>query len=102
MITQGNEDKILLLDTLDLHMIRDRETYTIVSYHADPEWCMTTAAGLLSRACLIGESVYWQHVFRDSNDPTFLLVALLWHALYAWDEALETLYLHIYTLVSWS
>ena len=100
MITQGDEDKILLLDALDLHMIRDRETSTIVSYHADPEWCMTTATSLHSRTRLIGESVYWQHVFKDSNDPTFLLVAIFWHVLYAWDEALETLYLHIYTLVS--
>jgi hypothetical protein len=81
-------------------MIRDLETSTVVSYHADPEWQMTPARGLHSRVRLIGESVYWQHIFRKSIDPTFLLVAILWHAMYAWDEALESLYSHICYLVS--
>jgi hypothetical protein len=80
-------------------MVRDIETSTVVSHHPDPEWQMTPAKGLHTRARLIGESVYWQHVFRKTKDPTFFILALLWHALYAWDEALEVLYAHICFLV---
>ena len=48
---------------------------------------------------LIGQSVYWQHIFQLSPDPTFLLLIFIWHAIYAWDEALENLYSHICFLV---
>jgi hypothetical protein len=44
--------------------------------------------------------VYWQKIFQDSPDPTFLLLTFVWHAMYAWDEALEDLYAHIGQLVS--
>jgi hypothetical protein len=47
-----------------------------------------------------GQSVYWQKIFQDSPDPTFVLLAFIWHAMYAWDEALEDLYAHICHLVS--
>jgi hypothetical protein len=90
---------MLLLDVLDLHMIRQRSNSTIIAYHPDPEWRMTSAKDLQGRVRLIGESVYWQDIFRRSKDPTFLLLAILWHALYAWDEALEVLYSHICFLV---
>lgn len=36
---------------------------------------------------------------RVSRDPTFALVAMLWHPLYSWDEALENLYGQICSLV---
>jgi len=32
-------------------------------------------------------------------DPTFLLLVFIWHAVYAWDEALQHLYDHILRLV---
>jgi hypothetical protein len=37
---------------------------------------------------------------RNSKDPTFVFLAILWSALYAWDEALEALYAHFSWLVS--
>jgi len=37
-------------------------------------------------------------MFQKSSDPTFVLLTFLWHAMYAWDEALENLYTHICTL----
>ena len=36
-------------------------------------------------------------LFQKSQDPTLTFV---WDAMYAWDEALENLYEHIYSLVS--
>jgi len=39
--------------------------------------------------------VYWQKIFQESPDPTFLLLTFVWHAMYAWDQALEDLYAHI-------
>ena len=72
------------------------------------------------RLKLVGRSVYWlvlttfskwaclsnendicrQNIVRNSTDPTFVFLALLWSALYAWDEALEHLYSHFCWLVS--
>ena len=39
-------------------------------------------------------------IFQNSTDPTFVLLATFWHALYAWDEALQFLYTHFCWLVS--
>jgi len=97
---KGDDENTLLLDVLDVHMIRDLDTSTMVFYHPEAEWQMTSARDMQDRFSLIGESVYWQDVFRRTKDPTFLLLAVLWHALYAWDEALEVLYSHICYLVS--
>jgi len=47
----------------------------------------------------VGESVYWQKIFEQSKDPTFVFLAILWYALYAWDESLDHLYTHINWLV---
>ena len=47
-----------------------------------------------------GQSVYWQSIFQKTHDPTFVLLTFVWHAMYAWDEALENLYDHICSLVS--
>lgn len=49
---------------------------------------------------ITGQSVYWQSIFQNSPDPTFVLLTYLWHAMYGWDEALEDLYVHICSLVS--
>jgi len=46
-----------------------------------------------------GQSVYWQNIFQKSPDPTFIFLTFIWHALYAWDEALENLYDHICYMV---
>lgn len=59
----------------------------------------TGAHHLSRRIRLAGQSVYWQNLFSRSPDPTFVLVTYLWHALYAWDEALETLYQYVCYLV---
>jgi hypothetical protein len=43
--------------------------------------------------------VYWQKIFEQSKDPTFFFLAILWYALYAWDESLDHLYIHMNWLV---
>jgi hypothetical protein len=48
---------------------------------------------------LAGQSVYWNKIFRESNDPTFVFLTMLWYALYAWDQAFELLWEHICLLV---
>lgn len=37
---------------------------------------------------------------NGSKDSTFAFLAMLWSALYAWDQALEALYEHFSWLVS--
>ncbi len=128
------DHRILLLDLLSVHFVRDSETSTIISYHPrreqiekgehkegtdrrdghihhpramgqelnefpTPKELGTSAHQLSQRIHLAGQSVYWQGLFSTSSDPTFVLITYLWHALYAWDEALETLYQYVCWLV---
>lgn len=93
-----SSNKVVLIDLLALHMIRQKDSSTIISYHPPAEWLGTSAATLHSRFHFAGQSVYWRTIFSQSDDPTFVLLSMLWHALYAWDEALEILYQHISSL----
>ncbi|ESK94948.1 hypothetical protein Moror_13953 [Moniliophthora roreri MCA 2997] len=85
----------LVLDLLAVHLIRDEHNNTLISYHhTDPD-SSSGAAYLHERIRFAGQSVYWQHIFQRSPDPTFLLLCFIWHSMYSWDEALEVLYNHI-------
>jgi hypothetical protein len=90
---------MLLLDLLAIHMIRDPDSSTVISYHHSAGPYTTSAKRLHTRVRLAGQSVYWQNIFQKSSDPTFVLLTILWYALYAWDEALDTLWDHIRQLV---
>jgi hypothetical protein len=94
-------EKYLLQDLLALHMIRssDPSGSTIISYHPSAQWDRTTAERLNKLVHKVGESVYWQKIFEQSKDPTFFFLAILWYALYAWDESLDHLYTHMNWLV---
>ncbi|KAF9467131.1 hypothetical protein BDZ94DRAFT_1249633 [Collybia nuda] len=88
--------RLLVLDLLSVHLIRKANGSTIISYHHEMDDHKTTTAKYLQeRIRFAGQSVYWQSIFQKSSDPTFVLVVFLWHAMYAWDEALESLYKHI-------
>jgi hypothetical protein len=87
------------MDLLAIHMIREEKTSTIISYHPESARYRTSAERLHSLMLLVGESVYWQDIFSKSKDPTFLLLAMLWYALYGWDESLESLHNHVTSLV---
>jgi hypothetical protein len=90
---------MLFIDLLAIHMVRDVKENTIISYHPESTWNRTSAKHLHSLIQLVGESVYWKKIFHQSKDPTFLLLAILWYALYAWDESLDLLYRHVGELV---
>ncbi|KAG6889951.1 hypothetical protein C0995_013478 [Termitomyces sp. Mi166 len=91
-----SKKRILVLDLLSVHLVRNKEDSTIISYHPNmPHHPVTEASYLRDRIRYAGQSVYWQLIFRKSPDPTFVLLTFVWHALYAWDEALEDLYNHI-------
>ncbi|KAF4609856.1 hypothetical protein D9613_010436 [Agrocybe pediades] len=86
---------LLLPDQLAVHMVRSPTANTIISLHPNTEHQTTRAEDLHTRVHLTGTSVYWSNIFRESPDPTFVFLSLLWYALYAWDEALEHLYNHL-------
>ncbi|KAK7441992.1 hypothetical protein VKT23_016270 [Stygiomarasmius scandens] len=89
----------LAIDLLSVHLIRNTEGNTLISYHpADKE--ATSASYLHERIRFAGQSVYWQSIFQKSSDPTFLLLIFIWHAMYAWDEAMEKFYSYICYLES--
>ena len=112
----------LRLDMLSVHLIRNITGSTIISYHPKMKFPTTTAVffhqhiqlagGLIATNAIIntddqfslstGHSVYWQNIFQKSSNPTFVLLIFIWHAIYAWGEALERLYEHICHLVWFS
>jgi hypothetical protein len=90
---------MLFIDLLAIHMIRNVNESTVISYHPESTWCQTSAERLQSLMLLVGGSVYWQNIFTKTKDPTFLFITILWYALYAWDESFELLYNHVTKLV---
>ncbi|KAG2114131.1 hypothetical protein DEU56DRAFT_919629 [Suillus clintonianus] len=94
------DGRMLLIDLLAIHMVRNIKENTIISYHPESISYRTSAKHFHSLMKLVGESVYWQKIFSRSKDPTFLLLAMLWYALYAWDESFELLYHHVSQLES--
>ncbi|KAH0835033.1 hypothetical protein J3R83DRAFT_10770 [Lanmaoa asiatica] len=86
------DNTILLQDLLALHMVRTTTSDTILSYHPESVLRRGSATRLRSLLRRTGESVYWSKLYKKCKDPTIVLLALLWHATYAWDEALEVLY----------
>lgn len=94
------DGRILMLDEIAIHMVRRPTSSTTLSYHTKADWYATTAQELYKLVRLAGQSVYWRKLFQQSNDPTILLLTVLWHAIYSWDEALSSLYTHMQSLVS--
>lgn len=80
-------------------MIRAPTDSTIMSFHPSDSR-ITSARHLQSRIVDAGNSVYWTDILQNTQDPTFILLIYMWYALYAWDEALEQLYVYINNLVS--
>ncbi|KAJ6535926.1 hypothetical protein DFH09DRAFT_1179170 [Mycena vulgaris] len=101
-LTLNSSNHILLPDILAIHMVRSPKLSTIISYHPPQLHRTTTAHTLRTRLLAAGQSVYWNNIFTStiSADPTFVLLALLWYPIYAFDESLEALYLHICWLES--
>ena len=109
------DNKALILDLLSVHLVRNVTGNTLISFHANMNLPTTKAAYLHERIRFagkynksrvmsssnrsIGQSVYWQKMLEKTDDPTFLLLIFIWHAMYAWDEALQHLYEHICVLV---
>ncbi|KAK0243210.1 hypothetical protein EDD85DRAFT_762039, partial [Armillaria nabsnona] len=89
--------RLSMLDLLAVHLIRNVEGNIFISYH-DSDREATSAPYLHEWMHSAGQSVYWQNIFQRSPDPTFVLLIFIWHAICAWDEALEALFAHICSL----
>ncbi|EJD41830.1 hypothetical protein AURDEDRAFT_89906 [Auricularia subglabra TFB-10046 SS5] len=96
LVSPDGQDQTLLLDVLAVHLIRAVDESTLIVIHPESAyWLTTSAAEMQERVLLAAKGVYWANLLQESKDPTFMLLILLWHALYAWDEAMEVLYEHI-------
>jgi len=97
----GLVTKNLFFDLLAVHLIRSPTTSTMITIHPQSDhWHITPAVELHRRILRAGDGIYWGNLFHKTNDPTFMLIILMWHVLYAWDEAIESLYSHICDLES--
>ncbi|KZV83555.1 hypothetical protein EXIGLDRAFT_842848 [Exidia glandulosa HHB12029] len=96
LVSPDGPDQTLLVDLLALHMVRAGDESTlIVTLPQAKYWLTTSAAEMQERVLLAGKGVYWSGILQQTKDPTFMIVIMLWHALYAWDEAMAVLYEHI-------
>ncbi|KAK2463952.1 hypothetical protein APHAL10511_004003 [Amanita phalloides] len=95
---QVEDPKVLVLALLSVHLIRNIAGNTMISFHTESKLRTTKAEYLHERIRFAGQSVYWQKMLEKTDDPTFLLLIFVWHAMYAWDEALQHLYEHICVL----
>ncbi|KAF5323012.1 hypothetical protein D9611_009225 [Ephemerocybe angulata] len=86
---------VLALDLLSVHLVRNIKGSTLISYHPSLSIPTTTAPFLHGRVRFASQSAHWKKIFRTSPDPTLVLLCLIWHVVYSWDEALESLYDHI-------
>jgi len=93
---------LLTYDFLSVHMVRRKNDSTLISCHSGDDDLTTDAQTMFERFLLCGQSVYWSSIFQSTQDPTFLLLCILWYVMYAWDEVFDALYEHICYLVSYS
>ncbi|EJD41816.1 hypothetical protein AURDEDRAFT_126767 [Auricularia subglabra TFB-10046 SS5] len=96
-----NSGKTLLLDQLAVHLIRKQGASTLIMLHPKSDfWLTTSAEDMYQRVQMAGKGIYWGKIWRKSDDPTFMLLVLMWHALYAWDESMDALFDSILTAMT--
>ncbi|PBK78166.1 hypothetical protein ARMSODRAFT_27426 [Armillaria solidipes] len=91
-----SSNTLLEHDLVGIHAVRrsidNPSPSTVITYLPPPsQHGITTADNLHARIMATGRSVYWTELYRVSADATLIVLAQLWYALYAWDEALEAL-----------
>ncbi|KZV83553.1 hypothetical protein EXIGLDRAFT_728203 [Exidia glandulosa HHB12029] len=89
----SSSPQTLIFDVLAVHLVRDPALPTLLSYHPKSKyWLTTSAEHMYKRVEMAGDGIYWGRIWRNSRDPTFMLLIIMWHALYAWDEAMDSLF----------
>ena len=100
LVVPDGPDQTLVVDLLAVHLTRDDTESIIVSILGESKyWLTTSAEEMKERVLLAAKGVYWQNLLKQTQDPTFMLLIFVWHALYATDEAFDVLFEHILYLV---
>ena len=100
LVVPDGPDQTLVVDLLAVHLTRDDTESIIVSILGESKyWLTTSAEEMKERVLLAAKGVYWQQMLKQTQDPTFMLLIFVWHALYATDEAFDVLFEHILYLV---
>lgn len=92
----GRNKKIkhtLQQDMLAVYLVRIENHQTLITIHPGPH--DDSALDMQDRIYMAGQGVYWGNLMRKTGDPIFVLLIVMWSALYLWDEAMEVLYSHI-------
>ena len=74
-------------------VVRATDNHTLITVHPGP--VPHSARTLADRLMAAGQGVYWGNLLKRSHDPVFLLLIVMWSAIYAWDEAMSALYTHV-------
>lgn len=73
-------------------LVRAENNNTIITVHPGP--VPHSARTLAHRLMSAGLGVYWNNLLQNTHDPIFVLLIVMWSAIYAWDEAMAALGTH--------
>jgi hypothetical protein len=79
-------------------IVRAEKHNTLITVHPGP--VVHSARTMQHRLTDAGSGVYWGNLMHRSHDPIFMLLIVMWTAVYSWDEAMEVLYAHVTDLES--
>lgn len=88
-------DGIVFQDLLAIHMVRSRTCNTIISCHPLPNSERTSGTHIQSFVQRTWDNMHRSKTFTNSKDPTYHFLAILYFAMYAWDEAFEAIHRYI-------
>jgi len=74
-------------------VVRAEGNHTLITVHPGP--VPHSARTLAHRLMAAGQGVYWGNLISRAHDPVFMLLIVMWSAIYAWDEAMTSLYTHV-------
>jgi len=80
-------------DMLAVLVVRAEGNHTLITVHPGP--VPHSARTLAHRLMAAGQGVYWGNLISRAHDPVFMLLIVMWSAIYAWDEAMTALYTHV-------
>jgi hypothetical protein len=78
---------------LAVFVVRATDNNTLITLHPGP--VHHSARTLQKRLMAAAQGVYWKSLLSRAPDPVFLLLIVMWSAIYAWDEAMSALYTHV-------
>jgi len=97
---EGNLTTSFDLLSFYMNITPDAKNNTIVCFHPAHNWRRVYEDNIQQRIEECCEGGPYRETLEKQSHPVFVLLLFFWHLIYAWDQALDSLYPHINKLVS--